>query len=216
MSALRDARFDRGWSQSRAIAELQKHARALGVTLPSAASLKTELSRWENGHRTPDAFYQRLFAMAYGRSAEQTRHRPGTPGARRSTSVQHGRNASRVASRLWRQDLDRRDFLKSSTFTAAAFATPTLHALVSNADAAPSSSLWPARRRWLAADVHSGHDQAARHAGQPLRRRTGPPSSVSPSLTARCRRCSLKADSRPASADRCCAQPPNWRGSSDG
>ena len=70
MSALRDARLDRRWSQSRAIGELQRHARALGVQLPAAASLKTELSRWENGHRTPDAFYQRLFEMAYGRSAE--------------------------------------------------------------------------------------------------------------------------------------------------
>jgi transcriptional regulator with XRE-family HTH domain len=68
MSELRQARADRRWSQARVIVELQKHARSLGVTLPSPASLKTELSRWENGHRTPDIFYQRLFAMVYGRT----------------------------------------------------------------------------------------------------------------------------------------------------
>lgn len=53
MTALRDARAQHHWSQSRTIAELQKHARSLGVTLPGPASLKTELSRWENGHEPP-------------------------------------------------------------------------------------------------------------------------------------------------------------------
>ena len=67
MNALRQARIELGWSQSRLIAELQKQARSLGATLPSAKSLKTQVSRWENGHRTPDAFHQRLFAMAYRR-----------------------------------------------------------------------------------------------------------------------------------------------------
>lgn len=43
-----------------------------------------------------------------------------------------------IAARLWRQDVDRRDFLTSSVFTTAAFAAPTLHALVSNADASPA------------------------------------------------------------------------------
>ena len=71
MSALRQARKDLGWSQARAIAELERFASAAGVSLPSPSSLKTELSRWENGHRTPDAFYQRLFERAYGRSSSE-------------------------------------------------------------------------------------------------------------------------------------------------
>ena len=135
MTALRDARAQHHWSQSRAIAELQKHARSLGVTLPSPTSLKTELSRWENGHRTPDAFYQRLFAMAYGRTPVdlgfvQEPDLITDLGATWDESVA-------IAARLWRQDVDRRDFLTASAFTAAAFAAPTLHALVSNADASP-------------------------------------------------------------------------------
>lgn len=136
MSALRNARSQNGWSQTRAIAELQKHARLLGVTLPAPSSLKTELSRWENGHRTPDAFYQRLFAMAYGRTPEdlgflQDLDPAGDLGGAWDESVA-------TAARLWRQDVDRRDFLMSTAFTASAFAAPTLHALVSNADASPT------------------------------------------------------------------------------
>ena len=136
MSALRDARLDRRWSQARAIGELQRHARALGVQLPAAASLKTEFSRWENGHRTPDAFYQRLFEMAYGRSAEDLGIGQGTPG---EVVIGASWEESVVsASRMWQEDLARRDFLKTSTFAAALFAAHNLRALLSEASAAPS------------------------------------------------------------------------------
>jgi transcriptional regulator with XRE-family HTH domain len=137
MSALRAARAERNWSQSRVIAELQKHARSLGVTLPSPSSLKTELSRWENGHRTPDAFYQRLFAMAYGRSPEDLGIAQDDADAPLALGETWEESVS-TASRFWRRDLDRRDFLKSSAFTAAAFAAPTLHALVGTAGAFPT------------------------------------------------------------------------------
>lgn len=58
---LKAARQARGWTQERLLSEL----RALGVSLP-AASLKTQLSRWENGHRTPDTYYRGLFRRVYG------------------------------------------------------------------------------------------------------------------------------------------------------
>lgn len=40
-------------------------ARRLNITLPSPASLKTALSRWENG-QTPDPAYRRVFRELYG------------------------------------------------------------------------------------------------------------------------------------------------------
>jgi transcriptional regulator with XRE-family HTH domain len=59
---LKEARTARGWSQLRLIIELERRATALKLTLPSRASLKTEVSRWENGHVSPDdlSFWGRL------------------------------------------------------------------------------------------------------------------------------------------------------------
>lgn len=41
------------------------------------------------------------------------------------------------AAKFWKRDLDRRDFLTSTAFAAAAFAAPTLHAIVGTGSAAP-------------------------------------------------------------------------------
>jgi transcriptional regulator with XRE-family HTH domain len=54
LTELRTAREARGWSQPRLLHEL-----------------KTQLSRWENGHRVPDQAYRRLFREIYAMSDEQ-------------------------------------------------------------------------------------------------------------------------------------------------
>src|SRR5690348_7837450 len=56
---LQAARLARGWSQARMVSELMRLARWEKIDVASAASLKTQLSRWENGHVTP-AYYQPL------------------------------------------------------------------------------------------------------------------------------------------------------------
>src|SRR5580704_3440225 len=56
---LQAARRARGWSQPRMVWELMRLAERKEVSVASAASLKTQLSRWENGHVTPD-YYQAL------------------------------------------------------------------------------------------------------------------------------------------------------------
>ena len=61
---LQAARHARGWSQPRAAWELIRLAKRKEVHVASAASLKTQLSRWENGHVTPD-FYQALLCELY-------------------------------------------------------------------------------------------------------------------------------------------------------
>lgn len=70
-SALRTARAGRGWSQSRAAAELHALAARRGGPEASPASLKTQLSRWENGHALPEPDYRELLAALYERPAEQ-------------------------------------------------------------------------------------------------------------------------------------------------
>jgi transcriptional regulator with XRE-family HTH domain len=61
---LQAARRARGWSQVRAVSELVRLATWKEIHVASAASLKTQLSRWENGHVTPD-YYQALLCEIY-------------------------------------------------------------------------------------------------------------------------------------------------------
>lgn len=66
MVSLRDARRDKGWSQTAAVARLRELAAADRVDVASAASLKTQLSRWENG-TVPEEPYRTLLAELYER-----------------------------------------------------------------------------------------------------------------------------------------------------
>ena len=61
---LQAARRARGWSQARMVWELMRLAERKKIPVASAASLKTQLSRWENGHVTPD-YYQSLLCKLF-------------------------------------------------------------------------------------------------------------------------------------------------------
>jgi transcriptional regulator with XRE-family HTH domain len=63
-TALQAARHARGWSQARVVWELMRLAESKGMKVASTASLKTQLSRWENGHVTPE-YYQALLCEFY-------------------------------------------------------------------------------------------------------------------------------------------------------
>ncbi|MBO4240304.1 MULTISPECIES: helix-turn-helix domain-containing protein [Pseudonocardia] len=63
-ATLRAARDRRGWSQSEAARALAALVAGSGGTA-RAASLKTQLSRWENGHAVPDAAHRALLAELY-------------------------------------------------------------------------------------------------------------------------------------------------------
>ncbi|MBW0092982.1 hypothetical protein I4I73_15535 [Pseudonocardia sp. KRD-184] len=79
-AALRGARAARGWSQSGAARALRALAEERGGPDASAASLKTQLSRWENGHARPEPEYRALLAELYGRSAEELGLASAPPG----------------------------------------------------------------------------------------------------------------------------------------
>jgi hypothetical protein len=53
-----------GWSYTRLIAELRRHA---SVALPKTESMVTLVSRWVNNHQ-PDDFYRDLLSRATGRA----------------------------------------------------------------------------------------------------------------------------------------------------
>ena len=69
LSGLRAARVAQGWSQSDAARALARTAADRGMRVAVPASLKTQLSRWENGHAVPEAPYRVLLAELYGRTA---------------------------------------------------------------------------------------------------------------------------------------------------
>jgi transcriptional regulator with XRE-family HTH domain len=63
---LQAARKAQGWSQMRLITELQRQAQKIKMPIAGRASLKTLVSRWENGHAVPDECYQRLLRAVFG------------------------------------------------------------------------------------------------------------------------------------------------------
>src|SRR5262245_4001460 len=70
-TALQSARLDRGWTQAQVIFGLLQRAKESNVSIADRSSLKTMLSRWENGRGQPDATYQRLFCQLYGMDDEE-------------------------------------------------------------------------------------------------------------------------------------------------
>ncbi|HZJ39587.1 MAG TPA: helix-turn-helix transcriptional regulator, partial [Demequina sp.] len=59
------ARRARGWSQLRVVVELESRGVRRRLAMPSRTSLKTQLSRWENGHVRPGQPYVGLLAAIY-------------------------------------------------------------------------------------------------------------------------------------------------------
>ena len=85
VTALQAARMALGWKQSRAIAAVIAQATRDGVGIAAPASLKTMLSRWENGKGQPDVVYQRLLCAIYARDPDELGF-PGTATARKSAA----------------------------------------------------------------------------------------------------------------------------------
>lgn len=63
---LQEARQQRGYSAQEVITMILRRAAMLGIPVMTPTSLKTNLSRWENGRTTASATYQRLFRDIYG------------------------------------------------------------------------------------------------------------------------------------------------------
>src|SRR4051794_41117099 len=80
---LQAARLEVGWKQTQTIRALQDAASANGTAIAEGHSLKTMLSRWENGQEIRDPVYQRLLCRIYCKTPEElgfaaTDNRPAT------------------------------------------------------------------------------------------------------------------------------------------
>jgi transcriptional regulator with XRE-family HTH domain len=109
LSGLRAARLARGWSQADAARELAGLARTRGAPVAATASLKTLLSRWENGHSVPDPQYRTLLAVLYDRSiAQLALDRPDEGGSELTAALAASLAAAevqRTGMHRWRQQL---------------------------------------------------------------------------------------------------------------
>lgn len=68
LTSLQTVRRHLGYTGAQVIDLLTRRADALNLPIATRASLKTKLSRWENGKEQPSQIYQRLFREIYGRT----------------------------------------------------------------------------------------------------------------------------------------------------
>src|SRR3954471_2050939 len=71
MTPLRRTRGEFGWKVPRLIAALRRCAPQMGITLGSDKSLKTTISRHENGRVIPGEEWRKLYRLVYGRTDEE-------------------------------------------------------------------------------------------------------------------------------------------------
>jgi transcriptional regulator with XRE-family HTH domain len=76
---LKSVRHGYGWSQMRLVVEVEQACEREGLPCPSRASLKVMVSRWENGHVTPDATHAALLAAIYRTTPADLDLEPAAP-----------------------------------------------------------------------------------------------------------------------------------------
>jgi tetratricopeptide (TPR) repeat protein len=67
---LRQARLDRGLKQAQVVDRIRAIADRLDLPVMAESSLLVTISTWENGKRTPDPNYRRIFRELYGKTNE--------------------------------------------------------------------------------------------------------------------------------------------------
>jgi hypothetical protein len=111
-------------------------ALATGTPIASRASLKTELSRWENGHTKVRPEYRALFRLIYKSSDNELGFRSDLTdeiimAALTPVSFREPWDTSFAsAAEEWVRTVERREFLKGAAYVAASSTTPALQWLV--------------------------------------------------------------------------------------
>ena len=148
-SRLRQARDGRGWSQSRLIHAMQQEAVALDIRLASPASLKTQISRWENGHCQPDDIYRQVFRTLYGQTDEElglSAEDAGVGETGLGFAETWSEGVAEVTA-LWQLDVSRRTLLRGSAFAAGAYGVPALRWMMADSGEAPAKLVGPTVNR---------------------------------------------------------------------
>lgn len=129
LGVLRAARRSRGWSLTDAAHQLVALGAARGVSVATPRSLRSQLSRWENGHVLPDATYRALLADLLDRSPAALGIEPpvvptatavGSPADRLRGALAAAPTDDGPALDRWREQLATAERLDDELGTAAA------------------------------------------------------------------------------------------------
>ncbi|ODU02465.1 MAG: hypothetical protein ABS81_17490 [Pseudonocardia sp. SCN 72-86] len=153
-SALRAERVARGWSLSDAAREIRALAGRTGRQVASPGSLRTQLSRWENGRVAADAASSALLAELYGRpdlragSSDEAAGPARSPAERLRAAVTRADTVDDATLRLLRTQLALNSEL-DATLGAAGSGT-AVAAQIAHLEATTAHSVDPERRRAVA------------------------------------------------------------------
>jgi tetratricopeptide (TPR) repeat protein len=111
VTGLKQAREALGWSQTKTVAQLIAAARRRGVMLPEPGTLKSQLSRWENGRVGLSELYRGLFCEIYDCTEEQLGlaplpRRDEQPASQLLTQFAKSRVAGPAAALAYAQQVD--------------------------------------------------------------------------------------------------------------
>jgi hypothetical protein len=130
LAAMRLAQSPNPWTQERLVHELMRAAQHTGAPVRSRASLKVQVSRWENGHVVPDAKNRVLLRLVFRTTDEELGFsdypRGGTMEIEPVPFQADWITSFDQAASQWSLDMQRRQFLKGSAYAAAASTGPAL------------------------------------------------------------------------------------------
>ena len=111
-NGLRAARSNRGWSLTTEAERIVELGRERGQAVATVSSLRSQISRWENGHALPDPQYRELLSDLLGHSAAELGiggvvTAPGSdPASRLHAALDAAAAVDAAALALWREQLD--------------------------------------------------------------------------------------------------------------
>lgn len=151
------ARLDRDWSQGRLLRELERSAGTQGITLMSSASLRTAISRWENGHVAPTPPYRGLLCQLLG-LAEEDLIRPQLLAPARDDEAEDLRRRITHSARLDAETIDllRREteqLRRADRELGATLLSDQMRSHLSRLKESLCASISHAKRRPLAAEL---------------------------------------------------------------
>ncbi len=110
-NTLRAARAVRGWSLTTEAQQIVDLGRSRGLAVATVTSLRSQISRWENGHAMPDPLYRELLSDLLGRSPAElgiggiAPTPGGDPAGRLRAAVAAAAAVDDHALDLWREQL---------------------------------------------------------------------------------------------------------------
>jgi hypothetical protein len=133
------SRPPRGWTQDRLILELETVGAAMEIPVATRASLKVQVSRWENGYPVSDE-YRTLFRHIFRATDAQLGFPTGVVDERMAAGLVpvafHATwgDAFGQVAKDWDVDMRRRGFLKGAAYVAAASTSPALQWLLGESE----------------------------------------------------------------------------------